>query len=180
MKDCGLGSPVQHLDRCGLLGSNLIAAHVNYLGRNDAGLLAKNHVHVVHCPRSHEYFGHRRFPLGRLQDAGVNVALGTDSLASVCKKRHQAVELNLFDEMRVLARRQTGLRPSHILKMATRNGARALGLRGELGELIPGALADIIALPYSGSLRHTYQAVLEHSGPVSASMIHGNWALSPA
>jgi cytosine/adenosine deaminase-related metal-dependent hydrolase len=179
MKDCGLGSPAQHLDRCGLLGGNLIAAHVNYLGRNDARLLAQNHVNVVHCPRSHQYFAHQRFPLRRLQDAGVNIALGTDSLASVCKKRTQTVELNMFDEMRVLASREPGLRPSAILKMATVNGARALGLRDAAGELKPGAFADVIALPYSGSLRRAYQAILENTRTVTASMIHGHWALPP-
>jgi cytosine/adenosine deaminase-related metal-dependent hydrolase len=179
MKDCGRGSPAQHLARCGLLGGNLIAAHVNYLGRNDAKLLARSHTHVVHCPRSHEYFSHQRFPLRRLRQAGVNIALGTDSLASVCKKRHQTVELSMFEEMRVLLRRQPGLRPSQILKMATMNGALALGMRGEIGELAPGALADVIALPYSGPLRNAYQAVVEHSGPVRGSMIQGNWALPP-
>ena len=83
MSDCGQGSPVQHLERCGALGERLLAAHVNYLANGDTALLGKRKVHVVHCPRGHSYFGHDPFPLRRLTRAGVNVCLGTDSLASV-------------------------------------------------------------------------------------------------
>jgi cytosine/adenosine deaminase-related metal-dependent hydrolase len=77
MSDCGLGSPVRHLESCGALGQNLLATHVNYLARGDAALLASRKVNVVHCPRSHSYFGHESFPLRRLLRAGVNVCLGT-------------------------------------------------------------------------------------------------------
>jgi len=62
MTDCGLGSPVQHLERNGCLADNLIAVHVNYLASGDAALLAQRGVSVVHCPRSHAFFQHRRFP----------------------------------------------------------------------------------------------------------------------
>src|SRR5439155_12184725 len=96
MSDCGLGSPVEHLARCGALSRNLLAVHVNYLGAQDAALLAKAKVSVVHCPRSHAYFGHDPFPRRRLAKAGVNLCLGTDSLATVYKIRRQTVELNLF------------------------------------------------------------------------------------
>jgi cytosine/adenosine deaminase-related metal-dependent hydrolase len=53
MTDCGLGSPVEHLSRCGLLGENLLAVHANYLGPKDAALLGRRKVSVAHCPRSH-------------------------------------------------------------------------------------------------------------------------------
>ena len=65
MSDCGLGSPVQHLERHGLLAKNLMAVHVNYLAPGDDTLLAKRKVSVVHCPRSHAYFKHQPFPLAR-------------------------------------------------------------------------------------------------------------------
>jgi aminodeoxyfutalosine deaminase len=55
MSDCGLGSPVQHLERQHALSEQLLAVHVNYLAPGDALLLAKHKVHVVHCPRSHAY-----------------------------------------------------------------------------------------------------------------------------
>ena len=87
MSDCGLGSPVQHLERHGLLGENLLAIHVNYLAPGDVALLAKRKVNIVHCPRSHSYFRHNKFPLAELAKAGINICLGTDSLASVFMHR---------------------------------------------------------------------------------------------
>src|SRR6185503_16070661 len=122
----GLGSPVQHLARHRVLGKNLVAVHVNYLGRKDASMLASKQVSVVHCPRSHSYFRHAKFPLKRLLRAGVNVCLGSDSLASVTKQRRQPVELNMFEEMRALAHNHSWLAPKMILKMATLKGAKAL------------------------------------------------------
>jgi aminodeoxyfutalosine deaminase len=179
MSDCGLGSPVQHLERCGALSERLLAAHANYLARQDAALLATRKVHVVHCPRCHSYFHHEPFPLRRLTRAGVNVCLGTDSLASVYKPRRQEVELDLFEEMRALSRNEPSLSARKIVRMATLNGARALGMRGQVGELAEGALADLVALPFAGRVADTYDAVLQHQGDVAASMIDGQWAIAP-
>ncbi len=179
MSDCGLGSPVQHLDRCGALSGRLLAAHVNYLGREDAALLGKRKVHVVHCPRCHFYFHHDPFPLRRLAKAGVNVCLGTDSLASVYKARRQSVELSLFEEMRALARNEPSLSARKIVRMATLNGARALGLGGRIGELSEGSFADLVALPFAGKIADIYDGVLHHEGAVAASMIDGRWAITP-
>jgi len=66
MSDCGLGSPVRHLERNGALNEHLLAAHVNYLGPGDAAILGRKRVSVVHCPRSHAYFGHDPFPRRKL------------------------------------------------------------------------------------------------------------------
>jgi aminodeoxyfutalosine deaminase len=179
MSDCGLGSPVQHLERCGALSERLLAAHVNYLGRQDAALLAKRKVHVVHCPRCHFYFHHDPFPLRRLAKAGVNVCLGTDSLASVYKTRRQTVELNLFEEMRALAKNEPSLSARKIVRMAMLNGARALGMGGQIGELCAGSFADLIALPIAGKIADIYDGILHHQGDVAASMIDGRWAIVP-
>jgi len=175
MSDCGLGSPVRHLAQCGVLGENLLAVHVNYLAKGDTALLAKHKVHVVHCPRSHAYFRHTRFPLRRLLRAGINVCLGTDSLASVIKNRRETAELNMFEEMRTLANRETSLSPKRILEMATVNGARALGMQGRIGELSPGSFADMIAIPFSGRFSAIHDAVIAHKDAVSSSMIDGKW-----
>jgi cytosine/adenosine deaminase-related metal-dependent hydrolase len=180
MSDCGLGSPVQHLERQGVLQPRLVAAHVNHLRRGDASLLARRGVSVVHCPRSYEYFRHEGFSLKLLARAGVNVCLGTDSLASVLKHRRHVVELNLFEEMRVLAQREPWLSPRTIVRMGTLHGARALGLAGKIGQITPGAWADLLALPSSGRTRSVAETVLEHTGPISASMIDGHWALPPS
>src|SRR5207302_1539953 len=103
-------------------------------------------------PRSHAYFCHARFPVRKLIKAGVNVCLGTDSLATVYKTRRQTVELNMFEEMRALAASHSFLSAQKILQMATLNGARALGMKGRIGELSERAFADLIAIPFAGKV----------------------------
>ena len=136
MSDCGLGSPVQHLERCGALSERLLAAHANYLGEagcRAAGAGARCMSSIVRAAISISTT--IRFPLRRLARAGVNVCLGTDSLASVYKPRRQSVELSLFEEMRALAKNEPSLSARKIVRMATLNGARALGMDGRIGEL---------------------------------------------
>jgi len=176
--DCGLGSPVAHLARHQLLGENVLAIHVNCLARGDATLLAKNKTHVVHCPRSHDYFKHPPFPRQRLAAAGVNLCLGTDSLATTRKTGRQLPELNLFAEMQMLAEKDKSLSPLEILKMATVNGARALGLAGKIGQLAKNSFADLIAIP-SANKSDAAETVIAHTGPVHASMIDGRWVMPP-
>jgi cytosine/adenosine deaminase-related metal-dependent hydrolase len=177
--DCRRGSPVAHFARNKLLGENVLAIHVNYLARGDATLLAKNKTHVVHCPRSHDYFKHAKFERERLANAGVNLCLGTDSLATTRKTGKQKPELDLFAEMQLLAGRDPTVSPVEILHMATVNGARALGLAGQIGELSKNAGADLIAVPFTGKIANVHEALLQHSGSVNASMIDGQWAIPP-
>ena len=179
MTDCGHGSPVQHLDRCGLLTGNFLAVHVNYLWQQDAALLAQRNCSVVHCPSSHAYFRHRAFPRESLAAAGVNLCLGTDSLASVIRVRTHPFELSLFDEMKLFAVNHPDLLPATIVQMATLNGARALGAATQLGELTENARADLITIPFAGKMSDAFSAVVQHSGEVTASMIDGRWALPP-
>jgi len=175
--DCGLGSPVEHLARSKMLGRNLIAVHANLLARGDAALLGKHRVNVVHCPRSHAYFHHPPFLRERLANAGVNLCLGTDSLATVRSVGKQKPELNLFEEMRALADADKSVSPEEIVRMATINGARALGLKGQIAEFCPDALADLITIPDAGKKKDVYETVLDHAGPVHASMIDGRWII---
>ncbi len=179
MSDCGHGSPVRHLERNGYLGPNLVAAHVNYLDVGDADLLGRREVSVAHCPRSHAFFRHRPFPYQELVAGNVNVCLGTDSLATVARWRDQPLELNLFSEMQAFADANAGISPESILRMATANAARALGMQGRVGELTEGALADLIAVPFNGKPDEVLEAVLHHRGDVVASMIGGEWVMKP-
>ena len=175
MSDCGLGSPVQHLERHGYLADNLLAVHVNYLAPGDAALLERRGVSVAHCPRSHVFFRHRRFPREELAGVGVNICLGTDSLASVTKVRGRPMELNLFTEMQSFAAAHPQLPPETILRMATLHGARALGMQGKIGELSENAMADLIAVPFTGNCAGAFEAVVHHAGDVAASIIDGEW-----
>ncbi len=179
MGDCGTGSPVQALDRAGLLGPGFLAVHVNYLWEHDDELLARSGSSVVHCPLSHSYFGHRAFPHAKLANAGVNLCLGTDSSASLPANRGFVPPLSMFDEMQEFSRQHPQVPWEQVVRMATVNGARSLGRTGELGELTEGALADLIAIPMNPAYE-THGAVIHHRGPVTASMIEGAWAVRPA
>ena len=177
MSDCGELSPVQHLERCGYLSDRLIATHANYLGEGDSELIARRGVHVVHCPRSHTYFGHAPFPYDALSKAGVNICLGTDSLASVKKPtravRGQPLELNLFSEMRAFALAHSNVTPEQILRMVTTNPARAIRRENELGQLVLNAIADLIAVEYSGPIEEAASALLEAKPKLRATIING-------
>lgn len=179
MSDCDGRSPVQHLARCDALGSHLLAVHVNYLAPGDAALLARKRVSVVHCPSSHDYFRHREFPRRELARAGVNLCLGTDSLASVRKQRGRESKLDLFHEMRGFAGKHPDVSARQILQMTTLNAARALGLAGKAGEIRPGAFADLIALPLAEKATELCDAIVQYPGEVAASMIGGDWAKTP-
>jgi cytosine/adenosine deaminase-related metal-dependent hydrolase len=175
MSDCGLGTPLEQVERCGLLGRNFLAIHANYLLPSDIQALARSGASVAHCPRSHAYFQHQRFPFEELAAAGVNVCLGTDSLASVSLFGRQTPELSLLAEMRQFAAAHPGAAPELIVRMATRDGARALGWRGRAGELSPGSRADLISIPFAGRAAECAAALVHHRGDVPVSMIDGQW-----
>ncbi len=179
MDDCGHGSPVKRLAESDLLDENLLAVHANYLHAGDASLMAAAKTSVVHCPRSHEFFQHCPFPFRELDKAGVNICLGTDSLATTRKMRGEPLRLDLFAEMRAFLKANPAEAPNRILQMTTLNGAKALGLAREIGELTPGASADLIAIPFRGSVDQCNEAMIHHTDDVIASMIDGRWALPP-
>ena len=172
---CGEGSPVSILNRLGYFRAPVVAAHVNYLAPEDERILAKRNVAVAHCPRSSRYFDHAPFPWRRLRNAGVNIALGTDSLASTPKTEKTIPRLDFFAEFACLAGQEDAPSPLEILQFATINGAKALRRGNELGQLSPGFLADAIAVPYAGRTESFAEAVVHHQGGVLASMIHGRW-----
>ncbi len=170
---CGEGSPVAILDRLGYFRAPVIAAHANYLAPADERILAEHNVTVAHCPRSHRYFGHAPFPWQRLRAAGVNIVLGTDSLASTEQTGENAARLDFFAELACLAAQDNAPAPHEILQCATVNAARAIRRKRELGQLAPGFLADLIAIPYTGKMENLAEAVIHHRGNVAASMIRG-------
>lgn len=172
---CGEGSPVSILDRLGYFHAPVVAAHVNYLAPKDERILAKWNVAVAHCPRSSRYFDHAPFPWRRLRNAGVNIALGTDSLASTPKTGKTNPQLDFFAEFACLAGQKEPPSPHEILQSATMNGAKALRRENEFGQLSPGFLADAIAIPYAGRTENFAEAVVHYRGSVSALMIHGRW-----
>jgi cytosine/adenosine deaminase-related metal-dependent hydrolase len=175
MSDCQQRTPVQQARHYGLLGENFLAIHANYLHDADIAALAKSRCSVVHCPQSHAYFGHAPFPFQKLREAGLNVCLGTDSLASVLVTRRAKPELNMFTEMRTFDAAHPAVPPETIVRMATQHGARALGLEKQVGGLFEQALADLITIPFHGKTEESWAATVHHTGPVTASMIDGKW-----
>jgi cytosine/adenosine deaminase-related metal-dependent hydrolase len=177
MDDCVGRTPVEQLAALRVLGPRLLAIHVNNATPHDAELLAQHHVSVVHCPQSHSYFRHRPFPLQTMMDAGVNVCLGTDSLASTMKKGKGPLVLSMFSEMREMEAKFPGLSPQAILDMATVNGAKAVGLQGRLGQIQPGAWADLVALPAPSSLPCPFEHVVHTAKKPIGVMIQGRWVV---
>jgi cytosine/adenosine deaminase-related metal-dependent hydrolase len=168
MQDVGGVTPVARLFRERLVPRGGILAHMNCLADADYQLLAPwaKDIAVVHCPKCHEYFGRPRFPLDRFRSIRVPVCLGTDSLAS-------NTSLNLFEEMRHLRRDFPHISSEEIIDMVTRRPARAIGLSGELGEIAPGAYADLIAMPYHGAMSDAFDAVIENTSPINWMIVGG-------
>ncbi len=138
--------PIARLHALGLMTPSLMAVHMTQLTDEEISLCAETGVHVVHCPESNLKLASGFCPVGKLLDAGVNVALGTDGAAS-------NNDLDLLGEMRtaaLLAKAVSGnaaTLPAHqALRMATLNGARALGLDGEIGSLEKNKWADLCAI----------------------------------
>jgi cytosine/adenosine deaminase-related metal-dependent hydrolase len=172
MEDCGEQTPFARLWQSGAIHQDWLLVHMNELEESDFQLLASlppdRKPHVVHCPGSHAYFRHRMFPFRRLKELGVNLSLGTDSLAST----HS---LSLFDEMRRLRANEPELTGHEVLSTVTLNPARALQRSGRLGEIAPGALADLIALPVTlaDGPDSVYDAIVNYRKPVPWLMVDG-------
>jgi 5-methylthioadenosine/S-adenosylhomocysteine deaminase len=141
--------PLHRMKALGMLGPNLIAVHAIHVDEGEIELLASHGCHVAHCPSSNLKLASGFAPVARYLDAGINVGLGTDGAASNNR-------LDLFEEMRLaalLAKAVSGRAdalPAHTaLRMATLNGARALGLEDRIGSLVPGKQADLAAVNLS-------------------------------
>jgi 5-methylthioadenosine/S-adenosylhomocysteine deaminase len=171
--------PVAHLNHLGLLHRHLIADHCVALNDEDMDLLAHHQVQVVHNPESNMKLASGIAPVVELLARGVNVALGTDGCAS-------NNNLDLFGEMdscaklhKVASLNPTVMPAATVLRMATRNGARALGWGERVGELTPGKWADCIVvdfqqahlLPLYEPISHLVYAV--RGADVRHSVIHG-------
>ncbi len=138
--------PLQRLDRLGLISPRLLAVHMTQLKEQEISLLSKNGAHVLHCPESNMKLASGFCPVTELLSNGINVAIGTDGAAS-------NNDLDMLGEMRSAALLAKGISqdatalPAHTaLKMATLNGARALGLEQHIGSLVVGKAADIVAI----------------------------------
>lgn len=143
-------TPLQRLHRLGLLGPAFIGVHAIHMADEELELLAATGAHIAHCPTSNLKLASGFAPVTEMLKRGINVGLGTDGAASNNR-------LDLFAEMRLaalLAKGSSGdaatLPARQALRMATLNGATALGLSHEIGSLTPGKAADICAIDLGG------------------------------
>lgn len=154
------GNWMDLLSRAGLTRLRPVLAHANYVDDTAWRALTGSAASVAYCPRTHEFFRH---PPHRWRDmiaAGVNVCVGTDSLAS-------NPSLSIRAELAELARGAPDLPPQTIVGMATRRAARALGLERTCGALHPGLAADLVAIELPTHRSATpWAAILDESCPV--------------
>lgn len=142
---CGT-RPLNLLDQMGLVNPRFQAVHVTQVDDADLDILSRGGAHVVHCPESNLKLASGLCPAARLADTGINVALGTDGAAS-------NNDLDMIGEMRsaaLLGKLGAGdaaaLSAHQVLRMATLNGAAALGMQDDIGSLEPGKWADCVAV----------------------------------
>ena len=141
--------PLQRLENLGLLNPSLIAVHMTQLTDKEISRFAKSGAHIVHCPESNLKLASGFSPVAKCLAAGINVALGTDGAAS-------NNDLDMFGEMRTaallgkaVAGDASAIPAVTALRMATINGAKALGLEDCCGSLSIGKAADVIAIDLS-------------------------------
>lgn len=144
-------SPVALLDRLGVLAARPLLIHCVDVDEEDVARIADAGSPVAHCPVANARLGHGVAPVDRLRDAGVTVALGTDSVGSNNR-------LDLLEEartasllQRALGRRHDSLPAADLLRMCTLEGARALGIEDRVGTLEPGKDADLCAVSLAGA-----------------------------
>jgi 5-methylthioadenosine/S-adenosylhomocysteine deaminase len=140
-------SPVQYLDRIGLLGPDVVSAHCIYVDAQDQKTLAERKVGCVHNPSSNMMIASGVSPVPEMRAAGVAVGLGTDGPAGsnndldIMEEMDLAAKLAKITKMNPLA-----LGAKDVMAMATIEGARALHLDKQIGSLEPGKKADLVLL----------------------------------
>ncbi len=164
MSDCGGRMPIQRMIEA---SRSYLLVHVNDVSDEDLRLIKTGATRnsVVHCPRSHDYFGHSPFQFHKLRELGFNICLGTDSLAS-------NDDLSLFAEMRAFRNEFPAVPPKEILKMVTQNPGRALEQGEALGKIRRDFSADLIAIPVAAS-ESALEEIISFEGTVGWSMIAG-------
>jgi cytosine/adenosine deaminase-related metal-dependent hydrolase len=149
--------PVEYLRRLDVLSPQLLIVHGVQLTDPELKDLARRGATLVTCPRSNVWVGSGDPPIERFYASGVNVAIGTDSLAS-------ATDLNLFSEVAAMHHIAPDLPPRQLLASATRAGASALGF-DRLGFIGPGAHARLIAIDLPEHVREVETYLCEGLDP---------------
>jgi len=163
---CPGTTPVDYFLKMDLRGQAFLLAHVNYITDEEMARFSQTGHSVVYCPRSHGYFGHPDHSFVKMLESGIHVCLGTDSLAS-------NTSLSMLAEMRYLYRRYPAIPAEMVIRMATRNGAAALGWDDTIGSLAPGKEADLIVIRLAKPDGEPCRDILESENEPVAVMVSG-------
>jgi cytosine/adenosine deaminase-related metal-dependent hydrolase len=159
--------PVGYCIQQGCIAPRMILVHGNFMSDEEMAFLARENVSVAVCPRSFLQFRHGPFPVPRLLEHGVNVCLGTETLAA-------SESLDLFEEMYCLKKMVPALSGEEVLRIAVRGGVRAMGLQGVLGQIRPGFLADIIGMECcSGPDADLFEELVMEEREIKFVMVNG-------
>lgn len=151
----------------------LLVIHGNHLdGATIRRLAAMGNATVIYCPRTHRRFHDAVYPMARYREAGIPVAVATDSRAT-------APNLSLWDELRAAREACPDLSPRTLLEMATVIPARAMGVDREIGTLEPGKRADLTAVAVSEDADDPYAAVLRPTAAIAGVWIAGQPVVPP-
>jgi 5-methylthioadenosine/S-adenosylhomocysteine deaminase len=163
-------SPITLLERCGVLAARPLLIHAVRADAPDIAAMARHRCSVAHCPASNAKLAHGIAPLLELLEAGLDVGLGSDSMASNNRMDIVGEGRLAALQQRVRTRRVDALPAAQVLALATRGGARALGLGDTVGVLAEGLQADLAAfdLHGQGGPVHDVAAALVHAGGTPA------------
>ncbi len=175
--------PIEYIDSLGLIDENLLAAHMVHLTDKEIEIVAKKGCHVLHCPESNMKLSSGFAPIAKYLESGINVALGTDGCAS-------NNNLDMFREMSFAAKMQKGYSGDpvkvgceDVLKMATINGAKALGVEDITGSIELGKSADLIVVDFTAAHMRPVYNYYSHlvyaasGGDVTHTMVAGKWLM---
>ena len=173
--------PLQRLDDLGILLPQTQLVHMTQMDDQDIKLVKDNNCHVVHCPESNMKLASGFCPVAKLLDAGINVAIGTDSAAS-------NNDLDLFGELKtaallakVVSGNAAALNAHQAIRMATISGAKALGWQDQIGSLEAGKSADIIAVEINSlSQKPLYNPASQLVYTNSGSQVTHSWVAGRA
>ncbi len=160
-------SPINYMKNIGFLENGCILIHCNYLSGDEIDLIEKTNSNVVFCPRSHEYFRHEDHPFSSLKDRNINLALGTDSLAS-------NDTLSILDEMKFIRKHYRDMKPQDIFHMGTIAGAVALKMDDSIGKLYPGYYADIAVIEFENTdISNIYDGIFSQNSECILTIVSG-------
>ena len=159
--------PVNYMKNIGFLENGCILVHCNYLTGEEVDQIEESNSTIVFCPRSHKYFRHKDHPLYKLGNRDINIALGTDSLAS-------NDSLSILDEMKYIYTQHKTAKPQDILYMGTIAGATALRLNNKIGRLEAGFDADIAVIDFKKeTVTNIYDGIFSQDSECVLTVVSG-------